>query len=130
MTANPYLDNATPIETLATERTVVVDPITGATVTIGARIERQRVDPSGTQVRDVINLVSSSADGQQLLFPYRQALFSCACCGAKPLVHATRCASCGRHMCDACRVITSIVICQQCDAKPLWLRAWLWLTNL
>jgi len=130
MTANPYLDNATPVETLAIERTVIVDPLTGATVTIGARIERQRVDPYGAQVRDVTNFVASSADGQQLLFPYRQALFACACCGAKPLVHATRCASCGRFMCDACRVITSIVICQQCDAKPLWLRAWEWLTNL
>jgi hypothetical protein len=130
MTANPYLDNATSVETLATERTVIVDPVTGATVTIGARIERLRVDPSGTQVRDVTNLVASSADGQQLLFPYRQALFACGCCGAKPLVHATRCASCGRHMCDACRVITSIVICQQCDAKPFWLRVWEWLTTL
>lgn len=130
MTANPYLDNATPLETLATERTVIVDPVTGATVTIGARIERLRVDASGMQVRDVTNLVASSADGQQLLFPYRQALYACACCGAKPLVRATRCVSCGRYMCDACRVITTIVICRACDAKPLWLRGWEWLTTL
>ena len=132
MTTNPYHDSATSFETIATERTLLVDPATGATITIGARVEHVTVDAvTGRQHREVTHLVACSADGQQLLFPYKQALFACACCGARPLMHATRCSACGRFVCDACRVLLPTgTICRDCDRKPWWLRVCQWITNL
>jgi len=130
MNANPY-QGTSRTEELETERTVIVDPATGEVFTIGARIERIVTDDAGQERRDIMNVVVPTADGKQLLFPYNEPLYTCAACGARPLVHATQCAACGRFICDACRVMSDAgIICRNCDEKPLWLRAWLWLTNL
>jgi len=130
MNANPY-QSTNRTEEIQTERTVIIDPVTGDVITIGARIERITIDEAGQEQRDVMNIVVPTPDGKHLLFPYNEPLYRCTCCGAGPLVHAAQCTACGRFICDGCRVVTEAgIICRQCDEKPLWLRAWLWLTNL
>lgn len=131
MTANPY-QNTTRTEQIETERTVIIDPTTGAVITIGARIERITIDEAtGQERRDVMNIVVPTADGKQLLFPYNEPLYRCTCCGAGPLVHAEQCAVCGRFMCDACRVVTEAgIICRKCDEKPLPVRIYKWIADL
>jgi hypothetical protein len=131
MTDNPYQATGTPVETLDTERTIIIDPATGATVTIGARIERVVLDATGRQQREVVHVVAPSADGQQLLYPYQHALYACGSCGAQPLVHAARCAVCGRHTCDACRILAEErTFCPTCGHTPWWARALTWLADL
>lgn len=132
MTDNPYQPTDATLETLDTERTIIIDPVTGIPVTIGARIERLVLDPnSGRQHRELVHVVAASADGQQLLYPYQQTLYSCVSCGARPLVQAIRCARCGRHLCDACRIIEDErTFCQSCGKKSWWERALRWLADL
>jgi hypothetical protein len=131
MTANPY-QSTTRTEEVETERTVIIDPATGEVITIGARIERITIDEAtGRERRDVMNIVVPTPDGKQLLFPYDEPLYRCTCCGAGPLVHAERCAACGRFICDACRVVTEAgIICRKCDEKPLLVRICKWIADL
>src|SRR5258708_14004482 len=95
MTENPYLA-PTPAEELETERTVIVDPLTGAITTIGARIERLSVDAHGRQRREVLHAVAASADHAQLLFPFSQPLWRCAVSAAPPLVQPLFSIACRR----------------------------------
>ena len=44
MSENPYRPGPTSAEQRETERTVIVDPVTGAVTVIGARMERLAVD--------------------------------------------------------------------------------------
>ena len=130
MTENPYL-TPTPAEELETERTVIVDPSTGETVTIGARIERLSVDVHGRQRRDVLHAVAASADHAQLLFPFAQPLWRCCICGAQPLVKPFFCSACGRPVDAACRVIENdLVLCRECGHKSLLRRFLAWLLEL
>jgi len=131
MNANPY-QSTTRSEEIETERTVIIDPITGETITIGARIERITIDEAtGQERRDVMNVVVPTPDGKHLLFPYEEPLYRCTCCGAGPLVHVEQCAACGRFICDACRVVTEAgIICRACADKPWWVKAWEWITDL
>jgi hypothetical protein len=131
MNANPY-QSTSRTEEIETERTVTIDPLTGELFTIGARIERTTVDEAtGQERRDIMNVVVPTPDGKQLLYPYKQPLYRCTCCGTGPLVHASQCSACGRFICDACRVQTDAgIICRRCDKKPWWKRAWKWITDL
>lgn len=128
---NPYQHDQTAVEQIETERTVIIDPATGIPITIGARIERLRLDATGQQKREIVHIVAPSADGQQLLYPYAQKLFSCAICGARPLVRSSRCDACGRHICDACRSIENDVTrCTACGTTPWWQKVFTWLGKL
>ena len=129
---NPYLDRDHPLETIETERTVIIDPVTGAMMTIGARIDRTIADPvTGQERREILHVVTPSADGQALLFPYKQQLYRCGVCGAHPLVHATRCLKCRRWSCAPCTItIGDATACRACTQQPFWKRALAWLTDL
>ncbi|HSQ05213.1 MAG TPA: hypothetical protein VLN59_14305 [Burkholderiales bacterium] len=130
MTENPYRD-PTPIEHVETERTVIVDQITGAITTIGARVERISIDAEGRQRREVTHAVAASADHAQLLFPYDQPLWRCAVCGAQPLAKPFFCAACARPVCAACRVIANdVVLCRDCGSVPWWVRFFRWLLDM
>lgn len=127
---NPYQTPDTS-EQLETERMVVIDPVTGATITIGARVERITTDASGGQRRDVMHIVAPSADGEHLLFPYKRPLAACVCCGVQPLLRPFRCANCNRPMCAACRIVEEdVVFCRECGRKSLLRRFLEWLTKL
>src|SRR5258708_26451615 len=104
MTENPYLA-PTSAEELETERTVIVDPLTGAITTIGARIERLSVDAHGRQRRDVLHAVAASADHAQLLSPFSQPLWPSAISVPRPLVHPFFSMPAGRPA-DAAALVT------------------------
>ncbi|HEV7428790.1 MAG TPA: hypothetical protein VGQ46_20755 [Thermoanaerobaculia bacterium] len=126
---NPYRD-ATP-EQRETERTVIIDPATGEISTIGARLERLAVDAAGRLHREIVHVVLPSADAQELLFPYGEKLYACACCHAQPLVQPFRCAACARPMCAACRVIDhDVTLCAACGKKTLLQQVVAWLADL
>ncbi len=125
---NPYQLDATS-EQVETERTVIIDPLTGETITIGARIERTLLDATGRQQHDVLHVVAPSADGKQLLFPYNEPLYACGICAARPLVHAPRCDTCGRHVC-APHYNDATKRCATCDARPWWQELLAWLGQL
>jgi hypothetical protein len=127
---NPYQHDLTGTEQLDTERTVIIDPVTGQTVTIGARIERIRLDAHG-QHRDVLHVVAPTADHEQLLFPYARPLATCACCGIQPLARPFRCAACQRPTCIACRVMQGdVTLCRDCGKTTFLQRLLSWLGNL
>ena|SRR5581483_6639814 len=128
MTENPY--QAPSGEQLETERTVIVDP-SGATITIGARIERITTDDAGNERRDVLNAVTASADHAELLFPYANPLWRCAVCGAQPLAKPFFCAVCRRPVDAACVIFQDeVVLCRDCGHVPWWLRCYRWLLDL
>lgn len=124
---NPY-QNSDPVETVDAERTVIIDPVTGEQVTIGARIERLRIDERGEH-REVLHVVVPSADGKQLLFPYKEALYACSVCGAKPLVQARQCARCGGFVCLG-HLDPERGLCAQCAHESWWVKAVKWLIEL
>ena len=131
MNENPY---AAPrrSEQQSIEQTVLVDPATGLHIPIGMRIDRVLIDPAGAQQHIVTNIVTATPDGQQLLFPYEQPLYACNECGARPLLHAVRCALCGRYVCLACAVTdeTGVVRCGTCAFEPWFVRFVKWLLKL
>src|SRR5438045_3424624 len=84
-----------------------------AIAVIGARMERLAVDEAGGLQREIVHVVLPSADAQQLLFPYSEKLYECACCHAQPLVQPFRCAACARPICAACRIIDdNVTLCR------------------
>lgn len=143
MTENPYQTHDS-AEQLETERTVIIDPVTGGSITIGARIERTTTDAEGHERRDVLNAVTASADHAELLFPFKQPLWRCCICGAQPLVKPFFCGApaieastvattigCGRPICAADRVIDNdVVLCAECGHVPWWQKFLRWLTDL
>lgn len=126
---NPY--NDTTPEQREIERTVIIDPATGAVVTIGARMERLTADATGSLQREIVHVVIPSADAQELLFPYKERLFECAICHARPLVQPFRCASCQRPICAACRVVEEdVTLCAACGKKTFLQQVLGWLAKL
>jgi hypothetical protein len=126
---NPYQHDQSTVEQLDTERTVIIDPVTGETMTIGARIERVLMDATGRQQHDVLHVVAPSADGAQLLFPYNEPLYACGVCGARPLVHAHQCRACGRYVCSQHYDVTTQA-CTVCSARSWWEELLAWLGQL
>ena len=125
---NPYTNPSIGFETVETEHTVLLDRLTGATLPLGARIERITIDANGKQARDVVNIVARSADGEELLYPYQQPLYTCSRCGARPLTSAHRCRNCNRFVCGTCRTFDGR--CRNCARIPWWRRTLRWLAAL
>jgi hypothetical protein len=131
MSENPYRPGPTSGEQRETERTVIVDPVTGAVTVIGARMERLAVDEAGRLQREIVHVVLPSADAQQLLFPYSEKLYECACCHAQPLVQPFRCGACNRPICAGCRIIDdNVTLCRECGKKTLLQQVLGWLADL
>jgi hypothetical protein len=129
---NPYQTTPSPVEQRDTERTVIVDPATGETITIGARVDRVLLDPTtGASHHEVTHVIVPAADGQELLFPYAERLYQCSHCGARPLLQPFTCSSCRAHLCRNCRVLTDDqILCPACGKTSLLAQVLSWLANL
>jgi hypothetical protein len=129
---NPYQATTTPVEQRETERTILVDPVTGETLTIGARVDRVLLDPAtGASHHEVTHVIVPAADGQALLFPYAERLYACSHCGARPLLQPFTCSACRAHLCRHCRVTTDDhVLCPACGKTSLLSKVLHWLATL